>query len=401
MAEIRLAYLVTHPIQYQAPLLRLLARQPGLDLTVFFCSDFTAKKFLEPTLGRMIEWDIPLLEGYRYELLPALGGRDRVSFLRPFNYGLEKRLREGGFQVLWIHGYNRWFHWLALWAAHRRGLKVLLRDEATLISAPRGLVKRLLKRWFFAGLKRLVDGFLAIGRLNREYYRHYGVPDERIFAVPYAVDNDFFRAGAERAAAGREQLRRELGLSPDRPVILFVSKLEPRKRPADLLAAYIKLTESGAVSGPPYLLFVGDGGQRGTLEELVNEKQLAGVRFLGFKNQTELPAYYDLCDVFVLPSVQEPWGLVVNEVMNAGRAVIVSDQVGCGPDLVRNGENGFIFRAGDVAGLAEALTRVLENRETCRLLGQQSLKIIAAWGLEEDILGLKKALRAISPETKE
>ena len=209
-----------------------------------------------------------------------------------------------------------------------------------------------MKQGFFAGLKRLVDGFLAIGTLNREYYRHYGISDEKIFSVPYAVDNAFFQAGAERAAAGREQLRRELGLAPGRPVILFVSKIEPRKRPADLLAAYLKLTKTGAVAGPPYLLFVGDGDQRRPLEEVVRDKELESVRFLGFKNQTELPAYYDLCDVFVLPSVHEPWGLVVNEVMNAGRAVIVSDQVGCGPDLVRNGENGYIFQAGDITGLA-------------------------------------------------
>ena len=98
MAEIRLAYLVTHPIQYQAPLLRQLAREPGLDLTVFFCSDFSAKRFLDPAFGRVIDWDVPLLEGYRYEFLPALGGRDRVSFLRPFNYGLGKRLTEGRFR---------------------------------------------------------------------------------------------------------------------------------------------------------------------------------------------------------------------------------------------------------------------------------------------------------------
>jgi glycosyltransferase involved in cell wall biosynthesis len=394
MAEIRLAYLVTHPIQYQAPLLRRLARQPGLDLTVFFCSDFTTRRFLEPTFGREIDWDVPLLEGYRHEFLPALGSRDRVSFWRPFNYGLGNRLRAGGFQVLWIHGYNRWFHWLALLTAKRRGLRVLIRDEANLISAPRGFGKRLLKRLFFAGLKRLVDGFLAIGCLNREYYRHYGVPEERIFAVPYTVDNAFFQAGVQQAAAGREELRRELGLAADRPVILFVSKIEPRKRPADLLAAYKKLIESGAVAGPPYLLFVGDGRQRRPLEELAREQRLEGVKFLGFKNQSELPAYYDLCEVFVLPSVQEPWGLVVNEVMNAGRAVIVSDQVGCGPDLVRNGENGYIFRAGDVDGLAQVLARVLENRENCLRLGQNSRKIIGSWGLEEDVQGLTQALRA-------
>ncbi len=151
MADLRLAYLVTHPIQYQAPLLRRLAREPGLDLTVFFCSDFTTKKFLDPSFGRVIDWDVPLLEGYRHEFLRALGGRERVSFWRPFNYGLGRRLKEGRFEVLWIHGYNRWFHWLAMWSAKRLGLKVLIRDEATLSSARRNIGKRLLKAGFFMG----------------------------------------------------------------------------------------------------------------------------------------------------------------------------------------------------------------------------------------------------------
>ena len=122
------------------------------------------------------------------------------------------------------------------------------------------------------------------------------------------------------------------------------------------------------------------------------------MRFLGFKNQSELPAYYDLCEVFVLPSVFEPWGLVVNEVMNAGRAVIVSDQVGCAPDLVRHGENGFIFQAGNLADLAQALTKVLENQEICRLMGQNSRKIIGEWSLEADVRGLKSALMSVLPD---
>lgn len=399
MAKIRLAYLVTHPIQYQAPLLRRLAAEPGLDLTVFFCSDLSTKRYHDPGFGREIEWDVSLLEGYRYEFLPALGGRERLSFLRPFNYGLAKRLRQGRFEVLWVHGYNRWFHWLAMWTAKRLGLKVLLRDEPTLISARRNFVKRLLKRGFFWGLKRLVDGFLAIGSLNRKYYRHYGIPEEKIFLVPYAVDNAFFQAGAERAAAGREGLRRELGLAAGRPVILFASKLEPRKRPADLLAAYIKLIKSGAVAGPPYLLFVGDGAQRRPLEEVVRDLQLDAVKFLGFKNQTELPAYYDLCDVFVLPSVLEPWGLVINEVMNAGRAVIVSDQVGCGPDLVITGESGYIFPAGDVAALAAALGKVLSDPAACRALGAGSRAIISHWGFAEDLAGLRQALATVVGRT--
>ncbi len=313
MADIRLAYLVTHPIQYQAPLLRRLAREPGFDLTVFFCSDFSTKKFLDPSFGRVIDWDVPLLEGYRYEFLRALGGRERVSFWRPFNYGLGRSLREGRFEVLWIHGYNRWFHWLAMWSAKRLGLKLLIRDEATLSGTRPNIGKRLLKAGFFAGLKRLADGFLAIGSLNREYYRHYGIPEEKIFWMPYAVDNTFFQTEARKAGVRREEWRRELGLAPGRPVILFLGKLEPRKRPADLLGAYIHLNRQAAVAEPPYLLFVGDGEQRQPLEEVARDMQLEGVRFLGFKNQTELPAYYDLCDVLVLPSVSEPWGLVVTK----------------------------------------------------------------------------------------
>src|SRR5208337_507215 len=395
MADLRLAYLVTHPIQYQAPLLRRLAREPGLDLTVFFCSDFTTKKFLDPSFGRVIDWDVPLLEGYRHEFLRALGGRERVSFWRPFNYGLARSLKEGRFEVLWIHGYNRWFHWLAMWSAKRLGLKVLIRDEATLSSSRRNIGKRLLKTGFFAGLNRLADGFLAIGSLNREYYRHYGIPAEKIFWMPYAVDNSFFQTEARKAGARREEWRRELGLVSGRPVILFLGKVEPRKRPADLLAAYIHLTRQAAMAEPPYLLFVGDGEQRQPLEEVAREMQLEAVRFLGFKNQTELPAYYDLCDVLVLPSVHEPWGLVVNEAMNAGRAIIVSDQVGCGPDLVRNGENGYIFPAGEVAALAAALSKVLADPETCHRMGARSRDLISPWGFSEDLAGLRQALQAV------
>ena len=175
---------MTHPIQYQAPLLRRIAAEPGIDLTVFFCSDFSLKSYLDPCFGTAIAWDIPLTGGYRHEILPALGRRDRLSFWRPVNYGLARRLSRGNFDVLWVHGYNRWFHWLAMAWAKIRGLKVLVRDEATLISASRHKLKQLGKRLFFLVLRNLVDGLLAIGTLNARYYRSYGI----------AADADFSRA---------------------------------------------------------------------------------------------------------------------------------------------------------------------------------------------------------------
>jgi glycosyltransferase involved in cell wall biosynthesis len=391
-SKIRLAYLVTHPIQYQAPLLRRIAAEPGIDLTVFFCSDFSLRSYLDSDFGKMVAWDIPLTGGYRHEILPALGRNDRLSFWRPFNYGLARRLNKGNFDVLWVHGYNRWFHWLAMAWAKIRGLKVLVRDEATLISASRHKLKRLLKRLFFLVLRNIGDGFLAIGRLNAEYYRFYGIGADRIFRVPYAVDNAFFRGKAQAAAWERENLRQELGLTQGRPIILFASKLSEVKRPGDLLEAYIRMSPDQVREPQPYLLFIGDGAQRQALEDRARALPWSSIKFLGFKNQTELPGYYDLCEVLVLPSVFEPWGLVINEVMNAGRAVVVSDQVGCGPELVKSGENGYVYKARDIAGLQEALDKVLSDPQKCRALGQKSLEIIDKWSIEEDVAGLKKAL---------
>jgi len=171
-APIRLAYLATHPIQYQAPLLKRIAAEPGIDLTVFFRSDWSVSGFDDPGFGRRIEWDVPLLEGYRHQFLPAWGDATRLTpFWRPFSRGLARRLIASRAEILWVHGYARFFHWLALAEAKALGLKLLLRDEATAISAPRTPSRRAAKRAFFLGLRQLVDGYLAIGSLN--YHRRF------------------------------------------------------------------------------------------------------------------------------------------------------------------------------------------------------------------------------------
>jgi glycosyltransferase involved in cell wall biosynthesis len=267
-----------------------------------------------------------------------------------------------------------------------------MRGESNLISETRRALARGLKRLLLPRLFRLIDGFLAIGTLNMEYYLRYGVPQRKIFMMPYAVDNEFFQKRASQARMCREHLRAELGLEPGRPVILYASKLQRHKRPGDLLEAYVKLSPNGALEPRPYLLFVGDGEERHRLEERVRGLGWRSVLFLGFKNQSELPRYYDLCDVFVLPSAHEPWGLVVNEAMNAAKPVVVSDQVGCAPDLVRDGVNGFVFPAGDIGALAERLRRLTEDPELARRMGEEGLRIIDKWNFDADVQGLLEAL---------
>jgi glycosyltransferase involved in cell wall biosynthesis len=184
----------------------------------------------------------------------------------------------------------------------------------------------------------------------------------------------------------------ELKMEPGRPVILFASKLQYRKHADHLLEAYKRLLSRSAAL--PYLVIVGDGEARAELEAA--STGLEGVRFCGFRNQSELPRFFDLATVFVLPARHEPWGLIVNEVMNAGRAVVVSDDVGCHPDLITNGVEGFVYPVGDVSALTEALRQVVDTPGLAERMGERAQERISGWGFEQDIVGLRRAIAELT-----
>jgi glycosyltransferase involved in cell wall biosynthesis len=320
--------------------------------------------------------------------------------MSPLNYGIFSRLRGSkdvaGFDVLWVHGYSSANAMQAMLAAKALGIPVLVRAEPWLGDRDRGGPTLLAKHLFFKVLRGLLDGALPIGTLNAEYWRHYLGEDFPLHRMPYAVDNHYFQRRSMEARQGRTALRNELRLDGARPVILFASKLQSRKRCTDLLAAYRNLSMGPGMEPQPYLVIVGDGEERAALERQAAESGLEGVRFCGFRNQSELPRFFDMASVFVLPSRHEPWGLIVNEVMNAGRAVVVSDDVGCQPDLVEDGVEGCVFPAGDVAALTEALRRVLATPETAVVMGQRALEKIETWDFEEDVRGLRRAIAQVT-----
>jgi len=386
---VKLAYLVSHPIQYQVPLLQKISLESEIKLKVFFRSDFSVKKHIDPEFGKAIQWDVNLLGGYDHDFLPAIGKKGQVSFWRPFNFGLLKKLRAEKTKVLWVHGYSSLFNITSLFFAKLMGLKVLLRDEATLDSRPRSMLNRLIKRIIYFGLDMLCDGFLAIGTLNQEYYLANGISRRKIFLMPYAVDNAFFQARAKECHI--EILRKKLGLIENRPIILFTGKLLARKGVFELLQAFnlaVKKTRPR-----PYLVLVGEGELREKLKLEVAKYVLEDdVIFTGFVNQKDLVCYYQLCDLFVLPSKIEPWGLVLNEVMNLGKAVIVSDQVGSSKDLVHPKKNGVIYKSGDINGLAVAIQETIENSAENKSMGMESMKIISKWSFDQDLIGLKKSI---------
>ncbi len=390
----KVAYLVSHPIQYQAPMLRYIVKNSDIDLTTFFLSDLSLHRYQDAGFKAAIQWDVPLLDGYNHVFLPALGSTRKLSPLRPFVYGLARHLREGQFDALWLHGYAHQANLRALVIAKSLGMKVFLRTDSQLASSTSHPVKGWIKNELLKRIFQSVDGFLVAGALNAEYFQRYGVSPEKIFLLPFAVDNDFFQQQAAQAQARREVLRAELGLTPGRPIILYASKFLARKRAGDLLNAYRQLSPDGSREPAPYLLYAGDGEEKPAVEAQALALGWPSIRFLGFQNQSELPALFDLCDVFVLPAAAEPWGLIVNEVMNAARPVIVTNEVGAAPDLVQEGENGYVVPVGDIEALARRLKDVVCDLDNARRMGRKSLEIINRWSFQGDLDGLNQALEA-------
>jgi glycosyltransferase involved in cell wall biosynthesis len=393
---VRLAYLVSHPIQYQVPLLRRLAKEPDIELTVLYGSDFSVRGYRDDGFGVELKWDMPLLEGYRNEMLPVLRDIGTQTVTSPLNHGIVSRLRGRGgeppFDLLWVHGYAMVNSMVAMAAAKALGIPVLMRSDSTLRDRMRGGAKLAAKKVFFAGLRQMIDGVLTAGTYNEEYWRYYTDGRVPLFHMPYAVDNDFFRQRSEEAAGRRGELLAELGMEPGRPMILFASKLQYRKHADHLLEAYKRLLERSALR--PYLVIVGDGEARAELEAAA--AGVEGVRFCGFRNQSELPRFFDLASVFVLPARHEPWGLIVNEVMAAGRPVIVSDDVGCHPDLITNGVEGFVYPVGDVDALTEALRQVMGIPGLAERMGESARARISGWGFEQNVAGLRQAIAALT-----
>ena len=387
-AAFRLAYIVSHPIQYQAPLLRRLAREPGLRIKAFFLTNAGAEPFFDAGFNRVLQWDIPLLEGYPYHFV----ARDLplpLGFNQPAGFSWRRAFKAERFHGVWLNGYAHGPLLRAFAAAKWAGMRVLVRGEShDGLRRAEPVWRRTAQHALFRG----VDAFLAIGSANRDFYLHRGARPERIHMAPYSVDNDYFRHRVAAASPRRTTLLHELGLSPSLPIVLFASKLQARKRCADLLQAY----ESIRAQAPAQIVVVGDGPELARLTEYARSKRLDDVRFVGFKNQSELPAFYDLCDIFVLPSEREPWGLVVNEAMNAGKPIVASDAVGAARDLVLDGRSGCVFPVGDIAALASSLRLLIQDPDLRRRLGDNARALVAEWGIDATVAGVRSAIHALS-----
>lgn len=384
-----IAIFMSHPIQYQVPLLTKIAKNPNYKMHTYFFWDFGVKATYDSEFKTQIKWDIPILEGYEHTFLKNYSWKPSYSFLGMINPGVIGKVFAKKHDAVLIYGWQIFSNWLVIFSAILSNTPIFLQAESPLNQeSTKSGVKQWVKQILLKALFRQISGFFYIGEQNKRFFKSYNVPDEKLFFSPYAVNNErYFKEHAIRADE-KMALRRKYGIPENTIVFLFVGKFIEKKRPRQLLQAFEHLNEPNAA-----LVLVGDGEIKAEMIKYVEDKKIAHVIFAGFKNQLELPDFYLLADAFVLPSgVGETWGLVVNEAMCFGLPVIISDMVGCGSDLVFEGENGFKFPVDDVSALTESLRKILINSSRLKLMGAKSQSIVSQYSHEKDVEAIGRAL---------
>lgn len=395
----KLLVVTTHPIQYQAPLFRWLTAQSEIDVEVLFLM-LPDPRQQGIGFGRSFQWDVPLVDGYRWRLARGvMGSRDLSSYLGVWLLNPLAEIAVGpnhsSPDAVLICGWQCLGMLQLLLSASFKRVPILLRTEANDLRSRTWLVKR-----FHRFLVSLAQEYLAIGKANRSFYLSCGARTAHILSSPYFVDNQFFSSRSRELAVHRDAQRKGWGLPHNAFTFLFVGKLQPKKRPLDFLQALHEL--AGRISHAPVCgLVVGSGELMDCCKDYV-EKHHLPVSFTGFLNQTELPMAYTVSDAIVLPSdAGETWGLVVNEAMACGLPAVVSDQVGCAQDLVIHGRTGFTYPCGDVHALALAMEQLSSDPHRAALMGAAAKTLIGnSYSVESSGKGVIKAFADCAPRTQ-
>ena len=389
----RIGILSTHPIQYHTPWYRELTRRAEIDLTVYYAHRATSQDQASAGFGVAFEWDVPLLDGYRYRFLanrsPQPGTDSYYGCDTPEIADIIRREHFDGFVV---HGWYTRSYWQAIRACWRTGTPIMVRGDSTLLMAG-GRIKKMVKWFTHRRFVSRFDAYLVVGRRAREYYLAYGADTARMQFCPHSVDNEWFARAAADARPRRAEIRRKWGLSEGAVVFVFAGKLIPKKRPWDFVRAVAAAARDVAgITG----LMIGDGPLRREVEAEIMHSA-APVKQVGFLNQTQIPLAYVAGDVLVLTSDgTETWGLVVNEGMSCGLPAVVSDRVGCAADLVTDGETGFVYPCGDVSTLAAHMLRLAGDPKIRGRLAAAARKRVEGYSIRAAADGLCQAVARVS-----
>jgi len=320
---------------------------------------------------------------FKCKLLPGfhmhLGRKDTFPF--HINYHVKRNIEQEAPDAVIIWGWSNPTSYFAARACRKLNIPLLPWSGATKndssifrkIGAPA-------VRWFH----RRCSAFLADGTAARELLEdHWRIASDKIFVVGLSVDNSFFISESKKAKSWKNYFHDSF---KHEKTILYVGQLIERKGILDLLKAFHIVRKKHPDA---HLIIAGNGKLRNKIQKAAENEQESHIHMLGYIPYNELPGLYSHSRIFCLPSRKEVWGLVINEAMACGTAVIASDVCGASRDLLIPGETGLTFKKGDYATLAGQINLLLENKQLYRTIAAAGLKQINTWNisrLEEKIL---------------
>ena len=384
MSVLSLAILMSDPSNLDGPLFSKIAASAPFDLTVYYLQTDQIAQKVDPELGFSPNWDIPVVSGYRSILCPR-------GFIRRMHFLWRECFAASKYGLVIVPGYNRLDVALLAQFSRRQPLGMRL-DTVSIYPEPPW--KRRLKRMVLKQVLRRYAVFHPVGSLTERFLRELGVSSAQMFRFPYAADNGYLSARAERFRKEKDGLLAALGIQAGTFVVLGVLKFVPRENPMELLRGFCSFRKKFPDSA---LILVGTGPLEGEIRECLATMRLSeAARLVGYARYSELPKWYGISNVFVHPAAREPWGVSVNEAMACGLPVVASDTVGSSHDLVIEGLNGYRYPSGDSEALANCLERIASRPEQGREMGQCSERIAHRWSHEGSIASLSAILHKIA-----
>lgn len=386
----RLAIIVSHPIQYYVPLYRSLANRTDLEIKVFFTWHDGSAPQHDPGFGRSFSWDIPLTEGYEYELVPNQSSNPGTHhFFGLRNPELFDRVMGWRPDAVHITGYAYASHLRGIGQFSRRGVPILFRGDSHLLDEDKTSLRWQIKRLVLRRIYQDITAFLYVGKNNREYYRALSVPERKLFYCPHSIEVGRFAEPNDQFEREAIEWRKELGIGESAKVLLYAGKFEPKKQPVELMKAVAGINMERLV-----LVMVGGGRLENEVSDMARRSPDV-FRVLPFQNQTRMPVVYRLGDIIALPSAyDETWGLAANEALASGRRVLLSDKVGCAPDVVESNADGSVFAANDWRGFQDRLCDLFRESSEGAVLRLQAKR----FDIEVTEEQLCRALRTILVE---
>ena len=360
----KLAILVTHPVQYFVPIFKLLGSKNSFESKVFFGCKQGVQDTFDKDFGISFKWDINLLDGYNHEFINSKS----IESLKGFSglyyaFKAYKKINHYKPDYVLIFSYSPIFIFLTTLLISRHRYSLMLRAETTDIAIIRSKINSYIRNNFLKIYYKNFSHFFPIGTNSENHYLSKGVSANKLSKVLYSIDFEYFQTQLQYWSPKRKLLREELGICSEDHVLIFSGKIAIQKNPM-IIVESLKLLEKEIID-KIWILVVGDGNLKIDFQNSIKKILKTRVIFPGFTPQSLIGKYYTIADTLILPSSSgETWGLVVNEAIQFGKKIIISDKVGASNDLIFDNDIGYVFKSNDAYDLSIGIKKVIETKNS-------------------------------------